>query len=174
MFGVVIALSQICATVDASIVRQHSEYWRPTDEAAQLHSADHRLQGLSRVQEAQLRGSELLRGILHVEDGREAVTMAGEVLVRYVNLISPGLLDRCSLYHRTESGAPEKCWDDSMTAGPVKLGRNCPNHTGRPRGVHYIAPVAPKMNQAPLYHLEFGEGLHGDAKPLEPETDEEA
>jgi hypothetical protein len=131
------------------------------------------MQDLRRVQEAVLRGGELLRGLVHVEDLGEALIMPGEVLERCGHLISPGHLNRCRVYRRTESGAPEKCWDESVDSGPVKLGRVCPNHTGRPRGVQYIAPVARKMKELPLYRIETDEGLHGDAKPLEPETDEE-
>lgn len=47
-------------------------------------------------------------------------------------VISPGLLKRCSLYYRTDSGGPQKCWDGSAHPTlPRSAKMVCPNHTGR-------------------------------------------
>jgi len=79
-----------------------------------------------------MRRRELLRGILLVGQLGKVLMMAGEVIERCAYLISPGLLNYCSLYHRKENRAPEKCWDGTARADlPESAQQQCPNNTGR-------------------------------------------
>lgn len=105
--------------------------------------------------------------------------MPGEVLVRCANLISPGLLNRCRLYHRTESGAPDKCFDGSAhPEHPSSILLACPNNTTA------RAPIAFTEEQLAAPYPVFGTPKSrakstwdhdgGSDEPLlEPETDEE-
>lgn len=80
-------------------------------------------------------------------------------------MISPELLKRCGLYRRNETESPERCWDDEV--------RRCPNHTGKLRGVPYVALDARKMRTMPLYRLDHGGSFFGDSKVLESEDPEQ-
>jgi hypothetical protein len=152
---------------------------RPPDEAAQLHAADHRLQDMPRVQEAHMRRGELLRGVLQGCQLRKVLMMAGEVLERCANLISPGLLNYCRLYHRKENRAPEKCWDKSTRSDlPASALLICPNNTAARTPITFTAeqladayPVFGKLKshaKTPWDH----EGGYDD-RPFEHESDEE-
>jgi hypothetical protein len=90
------------------------------------------------------------------------------------HLISPGFLNRCSLYCRNETDSPERCWDESTGQSPVKSRRVCPNHTGRPHNVAYLVPPgAQRIRETPLYGLDHGLSREFPAEDHETEEVEE-
>jgi hypothetical protein len=126
-----------------------------------------------------MRRGELVRGVLQVGQLRKVLTMPEEVLERCANLISPGFLNYCRLYHRTEHRAPEKCWDRSARSGlPASSLQDCPNNTAA------RAPLAFREQQLTDSYPVFGklkshentpwdhEGGYDD-RLFEPEDDEQ-
>jgi hypothetical protein len=126
-----------------------------------------------------MRRGEFLRRVLHVGQLGKVLTMLGEVLERCAYLISPRLLNRCRLYRRTESGAPEKCFDRSARPDllPSAL-QDCPNNTAARTPIAFTEqqladayPVFGKLkshDKAPWDH-EGGP----DDRPFEPETEDQ-
>ncbi len=94
-------------------------------------------------------------------------------------VISPGFLNRCRLYHRTEGGLPSKCWDRSAHPElPAAVLFRCPNYTVARAPVAFTEeqlaapyPVfgTPKSRAKSTWDHEGG----SDEPLLEPETDEE-
>ena len=111
-----------------------------------------------------MRRSELLRGVLHGGQLRKVLMMAGEILERCANLISPGFLNYCKLYHRTDNRAPEKCWDRSARPGlPASILQDCPNNTAA------RAPIAFTAEQLANGYPVFGKLKSHDKTPWDHE-----